>query len=172
VVLERPAVVGQRVDPTTVLVRLASLAPLWLEMQVPAAQAAEVRLGDVVRVAGVEAQGKVIAIGHAVDSASQTVLVRAELRRPPPALRAGQAVEALLERALAGLARVPSAALVDDGGATVVFVDAGQGRYRAVPIQPVASAGGLSAVRGLAPGSQVVVQGTAALKSLRATLLP
>lgn len=172
VVLERPAVVGQRVDPTTVLVRMASLSTLWLEMQVPAAQAVDVHLGDPVRVAGAAAVGKVIAIGHSVDSASQTVLVRAELRQPPPGLRAGQAVEALIDRRIPGLARVPSAALVDEGGSTVVFVDAGRGRYRAVPIQTVATADGLSSVRGLVQGSQVVVRGTAALKSLRAAQRP
>lgn len=172
VVLERPAVVGQRVEPATVLVRLASLSPLWLEMQVPASQAVDIHPGDPVRVAGAAAAGKVIAIGHSVDSASQTVLVRAELQQPPPGLRVGQAVEALIDRSVPGLTRVPSVALVDEGGHTVVFVDAGRGRYRAVPVQAVASADGLSSVRGLAKGSQVVVTGTAALKSLRAAQRP
>jgi RND family efflux transporter MFP subunit len=172
VVLERPVVVGQRVDPATALYRLANLSPLWLEMQVPAREAQAVRPGDEVRWVGGEAVGKVIAIGHAVDPATQTVLVRAEVKQPPPSLRAGQAVEVALQRTAVGLSPVPSAAVVDDGGRSIVFVDSGEGRYQALPVQAVSSAGGITAVRGLPAGSKVVVQGTAALKSLRSAQRP
>ena len=172
VVLEKPAVLGQRIDSTTAIYRLASLAPLWLELQVPAAQAARVRIGDAVGVAGHPASGRVIAIGHAVDAASQTVLVRAELRQPPPTLRAGQAVEAQLALSEQGLARVPSAALFAESGATLVFVDGGDGRYRTQAVETVSNTGGVSAVRGLPAGSRVVVQGIAALKSVRAAQRP
>jgi RND family efflux transporter MFP subunit len=168
VVLERPAVVGQRVDPASVLYRLARLAPLWLEMQVPAADAQAVRLGDAVRWAGGEGSGKVIAIGHAVDPATQTVLVRAEFAQPAAGLRVGQAVEALLQRSASGLSQVPAGAVVEDGGERFVFVDAGGGRYRVQAVQVVSSAGGSASLRGLPAGSAVVVQGTAALKALYA----
>jgi RND family efflux transporter MFP subunit len=166
VVLERPVVLGQRIDASTALYRVATLAPLWLEMQVPAAQAADVRVGDSASVANAAGVGKVIGIGHAVDAASQTVLVRAEIRTPSAALRAGQAVEALLERQAPGLVRIPSAALIVNAGKPAVFVDDGAGRYRIQPVEAVSSAGGVSTVRGLPAGSPVVVQGLAALKSL------
>jgi RND family efflux transporter MFP subunit len=169
VVLERPVVLGQRIDASTALYRVATLTPLWLEMQVPAVQAADVRLGDsasVANVAGAAGAGKVIGIGHAVDAASQTVLVRAELRTPAAALRAGQAVEALLERQAPGLVRIPSAALIVNAGKPAVFIDDGAGRYRIQPVEVVSSAGEVSSVRGLPAGSPVVVQGLAALKSL------
>jgi multidrug efflux pump subunit AcrA (membrane-fusion protein) len=111
-------------------------------------------------------------VGHAVDPASQTVLVRAEVKQPPASLRAGQAIEALLERNVPGLSRVPSVAMVDDAGVTLVFVDGGEGRFRALPIETVSTADGFSAVRGIPAGSKVVVQGTAALKALRAARRP
>lgn len=169
VVLERQVVVGQRVDQAAPLYRIAVLSPLWMEMQVPATEASSIRRGDIVRVLASEARGRVIAVGPTVDAMSQTVLVRAEVRAPSDDVRAGQAVEAQLERAVPGLAQVPSAALVDDGGRSVVFVESGAGQYRATPVKAVGSAGGVSAVRGLPPGSKVVVQGTASLKSLLAT---
>lgn len=169
VVLERQVVVGQRVDAATAVYRLAVLAPLWLEMQVPAKEASSALIGDAVSVTDSEARGRVIAVGHAVDAASQTVLVRAEMSPPLADLRPGQGVEAQLERVVPGLARVPSAALVNDAGMTIVFVETGSGRYRAVPVTAVTSAGGASSVRGLPEGSKVVVQGMASLKSLRAT---
>lgn len=168
VVLERQVVVGQRVDAAAALVRLAVLTPLWLEMQVPAKEASSARIGDAVSVTGSEARGRVIAVGHAVDAASQTVLVRAEMRGPLAELRPGQAVEAQLERVVPGLARVPSAALVDDNGTTTVFIETAPGRYRVVPVTAVTSAGGAASVRGLPEGSKVVVRGMASLKSLRA----
>ncbi|MGS0754015.1 efflux RND transporter periplasmic adaptor subunit [Roseateles sp. GG27B] len=37
VVLERPVVVGQRVEEAAALFRIAKLAPLWVELQVPVA---------------------------------------------------------------------------------------------------------------------------------------
>lgn len=169
VVLERQVVVGQRLDQAAPLYRIAILSPLWLEMQIPAGEASSVRLGDAVAVLAPEARGRVIVIGHTVDAASQTVLVRAELRAPSAELRAGHAVVAQLERTVPGLTHVPTAAVVHDAGKTVVFVETGAGEYRATPVQAVGGAGGLSAVRGLAAGSKVVVQGTAALKSLLAT---
>jgi RND family efflux transporter MFP subunit len=172
VVLERPVVVGQRLDTAGIVYRLAQLSPLWLEMQVPATQATGVSAGDTVSVAGSDAKARVILVGHAVDPASQTVLVRAEVKQPPASLRAGQAVEALLERNVPGLSRVPSAAMVEDAGVTLVFVDAGGGRFRALPIESVSTASGFSAVRGIPAGSKVVVQGTAALKALRAARRP
>lgn len=98
VVLEQHAVVGQRVEQAAPLYRIATLDPLWVEMQVPATDAAVLALGRGVRVeasptaggagaagaaGGARAiEGRVIALGQSVDAATQTVLVRAEVRAP------------------------------------------------------------------------------------------
>jgi cobalt-zinc-cadmium efflux system membrane fusion protein len=172
VVLARPVVVGQRMDQSAPLFHIAALSPLWLEMQVPAGEAASVQMGDAVRVVGNEATGRVIAIGHAVDASSQSVLVRAEVKQVPNNLRVGQAVEAQLERAVTGLAQLPSAAVLNEAGQYMVLIETREGQYQSAQVQPVSSAGNTTAVRGLPPGSKVVVQGTAALKSLLATAHP
>lgn len=177
VVLERPVVVGQRVEEAAALFRLAKLQPLWVELQVPVAEATSVRAGDVVRLVGRQgaeqtAQGKVIAVGHAVDAASQSVLVRAEIAVPGNDLRVGQAVEAQLERAAAGLVQLPAAALLEDAGVSTVFVMSAVGQYRSLPVQVQGAAGGLATVRGVPVGSHVVVQGMASLKSMRAASTP
>jgi membrane fusion protein, heavy metal efflux system len=172
VILGRPIVVGQRVEQSAAMFHIATLSPLWLEMQMPTAEAASVQLGDAVRIVGSLAAGQVIAVGHTVDAASQSVLVRAEIRPPLTNLRVGQAVEAQLERAVTGLAQVPASAVVEDAGKRIVFIEASEGQYRRASVEPVSSAGGTSTVRGLAPGSKVVVQGTAALKSLLAAAHP
>jgi RND family efflux transporter MFP subunit len=172
VVLERHVVVGQRVDMAAPLLRIARTAPLWVEMQVPARDAAALRLGDAVRLSGHAATGRVVAIGALVDPASQAVMVRAEVRSPLDGLRAGQAVEAQVERGADGLVQLPSVALLQAAGQSIVFVESGAGRYRAAVVQAVSSVGATAAVSGLPAGSKVVVQGTAALKAMLAAQQP
>ncbi|MGS0754014.1 hypothetical protein ACVBEH_04240 [Roseateles sp. GG27B] len=109
--------------------------------------------------------------GHAVDAASQWVLV-GRIAVPGNDLRVGQAVEAQLERAAAGLVQLPAAALVEDAGVSTVFVMSAAGQYRSLPVQVQGTAGGLATVRGVPIGSQVVVQGMASLKSMRAASAP
>lgn len=172
VVMERPVVVGQRVEANSMLYRLAILSPLWLEMQIPARDAGAVRLGDTVSVSRSTARGRVIAIGPAVDAASQSILVRAELAASVTDLRPGQGIEAQLEGAAAGLVSVASGALIEERGGTGVFVEVTPGRFELRPVTVVGSAEGTTSVRGLAAGSRVVVQGMASLKAMRAARAP
>jgi RND family efflux transporter MFP subunit len=172
VVLDSHVVVGQRVDGAAPLIRIARLAPLWVEMQVPARDAVALRLGDAVRLSGHAASGRVVAIGATVDPASQAVMVRAEVQSPLEGLRAGQAVEAQVDSSASGLVQLPSAALLRGAERSIVFVESGAGRYRAAMVQAVSSSGVMSAVSGLPAGSKVVVQGTAALKAMLAAQQP
>jgi hypothetical protein len=63
---------------------------------------------------------------------------------------------------------VPAAAVVEHGGRSWVFVDTGGGRYIATPVQVLQRGADQAQLRGLNPGSAVVVQGTASLKGLLA----
>lgn len=172
VVLERPALVGQRVEANSMLYRLAVLSPLWLEMQMPAREASTVHLGDVLTVARSNARGRVIAVGQAVDPTSQTILVRAELNSPLIDLRPGQAVEAQLQGSAGGLVNVPAAALFDEGGKPTLFIEVAPGRFETRQVAVASHGGGEASVRGLPTGSQVVVQGIASLKATRALKTP
>ena len=175
VVLEQHAVVGQRLEQAAPLYRIAALDPLWVEMQAPATDAASLARGSAVRIeAGPQAGrrdaagivGRVIALGQSVDAATQTLLVRAEVRAPAGALRPGQTVVAAVEVPGAASVRVPAAAVVDEGGAPVVFVEEAAGTFRRVPVTLGGSADGTATVTGIEAGARVVVQGTAALKAI------
>jgi len=185
VVLEQHAVVGQRVEQAAPLYRIATLDPLWVEIQVPAIDAASLALGRAVRVEASPAagsagaagaagaandakaiEGRVIALGQSVDAATQTVLVRAEVRAPGGILRPGQTVVAGVEMPGAGTVQLPAAAVVEDGGATVVFVEEAAGSFRRVPVVLVRTADNVATVSGIAAGARVVAHGTAALKSV------
>lgn len=172
VVLEQKVVVGERVDRAVVLFRIGKLAPLWLEIQVPVDDATAVRVGDAVQLADGSASGRVIGVAPMVDDTSQTVIVRAELPKPPAGLRIGQAVEVRIESARPGLVQVPATAVFEQGGGAAVFVEVAPGRFQAARVQSTGSAEGLASITGLAVGTRVVTQGTAALKAVAASARP
>ncbi len=175
VVLERLVVVGQRVDIAAPMLRIASLAPLWVELQVPSRAVGGVRIGAAVTLTGHPARGRVLALAPTVDMATQSVMVRVEFSGVLDGLRAGQAVDARIDGAGAagsgaakveGPAQLPAAAVLQGTGPAYVFVELAPGRYRATPVQLAGSSGDTAAVIGLPAGSRVVVHGTAALKAL------
>lgn len=169
VVLEALVVPGQRSEPAAALLRIAALDTLSLELQVPVAEAAQVRIGDAVRSPATEVVGLVVSIGQAVDAATQSVTVRAQFRFAAgqnAGLRPGQLTEALVERPAPGTTRVAASAIVRSGGAPAVFVERGPGRYELQPVELGPTLAGSAAVRGLPAGSRVVVRGTAALLAL------
>lgn len=170
VVLEQGAQVGQRVEPATLIYRIARLTPLWLEIQAPMALAAGLAKGTAVQVVGGPARGKLIAVGGAVEAGSQSVTLRAAVDSRADSLRPGQAVEVeLLVPAPAGL-RLPSGALFRQGGETLVFVlagnDAGGQVFRPQPVKVLAPAGDGVMVEGVRAGDAVVVKGVSALKAV------
>jgi RND family efflux transporter MFP subunit len=167
VVLEQMAQVGQRLEAAAPLYRLGQLNPLWLEIQVPASQAAQLAPGTALRLREPAASGRVLQVGRLVDAASQSVPVRAEVRQGAAALSPGQAVE--VELALPAVAaswRLPAAALVRHEGQTVVFVAAGEGQFRAQPVQVLEQGGDSVRVGGLSAGATVAVRGVSGLKAI------
>jgi RND family efflux transporter MFP subunit len=168
VVLEQLAVAGQRLEPRAPVLKVAQLAPLWLEIQLPVARLAEVREGAAVTVPAAQASGEVIAVGRSVSSGNQTVLVRGRMDRGAERLRPGQYVEASLGRSGAGAAfSVPAQSVTRIAGKPVVFVRTAQG-FRAQPVEIVGEAADLAVVAGLRGDEQVAVKGIAALKAAAA----
>lgn len=166
VVLEQHAAPGQRVDAAAPLFRIGRLQPLWLEIQVPAALAAQLREGSAVEVAGSAAAGRVINIGRAVAGGSQTLQLRARIDRGAEHLVPGQMVEAMLQQPADGAFLVPQAAVVRHQGRAWIFVAAGDA-FRPLAVTPQGQAGDRVLLRGagLEPGLRLAVRGTAALKA-------
>lgn len=170
VVIEAPLTVGQRVEAGEALMRVADLSTLWIELTVPVAEADAMRAGDAVQIEGVAATGRILGSGDVVDPATQTVRVRAEIANPPGAsgrrLRPGQSIEAGVALRGAGLLTLDAAAVLRHRGRSVVFVETAPGSYRLQAVTVQGGQGARLAVAGLAPGSVVVVRGTAALLAL------
>lgn len=170
VVLEQGASVGQRVEASTLIYRIAKLAPLWLEIQAPVALAAGLREGAPVAVVGSEARGRLIGVGQAVDEGSQSVLLRAAVDSGANLLRPGQSVAVSLALSAGGVLRLPATAVARQGGDSVVFVqvaeDAKGLSFQVRPVKVVAQNGDRVVVDGVKAGERVAVKGVSGLKAL------
>lgn len=165
-VLEANAQAGQRVDANTPLFRLGRLQPLWLEIQATPAQAAGVAAGDAVAVPGCAVRGKVILVAPAMNAASQSLLIRAEMPKPGDCLRPFQYTQAEISPARAGSGwRVPNGALTRHQGRSWLFLEAAGG-YQPVPVQVLDETEKTSLVAANLPGdARIVTKGMAALKA-------
>ncbi len=165
-VLEQLVQPGQRVEAATPLYKVARLDPLWLEIQVPAAQSAGLKAGAAVRVASPPAGGKVISVGRIVNAGSQTVLVRAAVSVGAGQLQPGQFVEASVAQDNgAKLWAVPTAAIVRQGNKALVFVRTVAG-FRPETVKVESEGATESVVSGaIRDGEQVAVKGVAAIKA-------
>lgn len=173
VVLEQGGQLGQRVEAATLIYRIAKLTPLWLEIQVPLAVAATLKEGMAIKLAERDINGKLIAIGRAVDPASQTVLLRAEIGQGAATLHAGQVLEVeIATPAGKQQQRLPAAALARHDGKTFAFVQTAsddQGtRFTARPVQVVSQGGDSVLVDGVQAGERVAVRGVSGLKAMLA----
>jgi cobalt-zinc-cadmium efflux system membrane fusion protein len=170
VVLEQGVQLGQRVEAATLIYRIARLSPLWLEIQAPVALAANLRLGTAIKLANSEVQGKLIAIGRAVDAASQTVLVRAAVSSGAETLRPGQVVEVELAAATGTQQRLPAAALARNRGQTTAFVQSASAEqtisFVARPVRVISQGGDSVQIDGINAGERVAVKGVSGLKAM------
>lgn len=173
-VLSRQGVVGQSVEPTSTILRIADTSELWVLLDVFERDLARVHDGDRAEIVcdtwpGRVFRGVVEHVEPVVDPATRTARVRIEVENPESLLRPGQFVTARL-RPAGDAARealtVPRAALLQLDGRPAVFVAAGEGEYEARPLELGAHDGDrVEVVRGLAEGDEVVVEGGFALKS-------
>jgi cobalt-zinc-cadmium efflux system membrane fusion protein len=166
VVLERMAVVGQRVDALAPLFRIGRLDELWLEVDMPQERLHEIRIGDRVTVESPKAAARIIEVGQHVDPQSQSALVRAVVEQGAAELRPGMNINVqLMHRSTDLIFRVPAAAVFSHEGRNFVFVKTAEG----FAAREVAVAGQepYSTVvhEGLKGGEEVAVQGVAALKA-------
>lgn len=164
VVVARHIAAGEALDALASAFVLASGTAWRLEARVPVALAPRIGAGAVLRVGELEIP--VAGRGLALDTHTQTVMVRG-LLPPDSGYAPGQQISASLALpAPAGATGVPRAALVRSAAAARVFVAEGT-RFHVVPVEVLGESGSLAVVSGaLAPGAQVVVAGTSALKAL------
>ncbi|MBS0569477.1 MAG: efflux RND transporter periplasmic adaptor subunit [Proteobacteria bacterium] len=161
--------IGERVAAGRALFTLVDEDSVWIEAQLPPADAERVKPGDRVRVLahGVELPGTVIQRSHQTSERTRTVPVRIEVANRDDLLHAGELVEARI--AVGGASRllmVPADAVVLLQNQPTVFLALGNGRFDpAAVVTGAVRAGWVEIRQGVAPGATYVRDGAFALKA-------
>jgi cobalt-zinc-cadmium efflux system membrane fusion protein len=164
VVVARHVAAGAALEALATAFVIASGTTWRLEVKVPVKVASSIGAGAVLRVGDVEVE--VTGLGLALDTHTQTVMVRGRLPSDSGYVPGQQVSATLALPAPAGAISVPRSAIVRTGESARVFVAEGT-RFRAIPIEVLGESGSLAVVAGaVAPGAQVVITGTSALKGL------
>ncbi|MCP5537104.1 MAG: efflux RND transporter periplasmic adaptor subunit [Akkermansiaceae bacterium] len=173
-IVDRDVSVGERIEPGEAIFVLADLSTMWLELSIPARDAAGLTLGMEVSATFTDIPdtvitGKLVWVASAVDEKSRRIQARALVSAPPASLRKGLYGEARIHlgKANPSLA-VPTGAIQTIDGVPFVFVRQEPALYAAtrVELTPGAAFGELTAIHsGLAPGDKIVSQGSYILRS-------
>jgi len=166
VVAELTAREGMTVMAGAPLFRLNGLSTIWVNAEVPEAQAALVRLGSAVQarttaLPGVTFEGKVSAILPEVNPATRTVKARVELANPGGRLLPGMfATVNFSPTPHKDVLLVPSEAVIQTGRRSVAIVAQGDGKFAPVDVEIGMDSNDQTEIRsGLKLGQRVVVSG-------------
>jgi RND family efflux transporter MFP subunit len=171
---------GAFVEANQEMFYVVALDRLWLEVRVPEANVG--RLSDTSGVwfdvegfdRNFEVASRPVAIGGVVDPQTRTVPFVFELENPEHQLLVGMSVRAhvLTGEPVSALA-VPVAAVVNDGGQDVIYVQAGGESFDRRIVQLGARDGQFVEIRsGLRAGEHVVVRGAYAVKLASSSTQP
>ena len=180
-VVERTAMPGQVVGPSTNLFTVADLRHLWITADVYESDISRVVRGASATVRprslpNEEFRGRVTYAGGVVDTSSRTVKVRVEVDNTGLRLRPGVFAQIQIETAApapgnlqkdSGALVVPELAVQELNGRQVVFVPSGTGRFtaRTISVGKRLGRGMVSIVAGLRSGESVVSKGAFQLKA-------
>ena len=167
VVGELAAREGMNVMAGATLFRINGIGSVWVNVDVPEAQAAAVRPGAPIEASvpaypGEAFRGRVAAVLPEVNAATRTVRARVELANPGGKMKPGMFATVKIDPATASRdsVLVPSEAVIVTGERSVVIVDRGEGRYEPVTVKIGREDGGRTEVlEGLAGGERVVASG-------------
>lgn len=170
--IERHVAVGDQVDESRVLFRLANLDQVWVIANVSESDVGRVELGQNAQVSlpaypGTAFPGRITWISDVLDPVTRTVRVRVVVPNSDRLLKPGSFVEATLipVRPIAQLL-VATQAIQRQTDQTVVFVSLGNGDYRLQPITIASRTDTAVAVAsGLKAGERVVTSGAFSLLS-------
>jgi len=161
--------VGERVQPGRTLFTIVDEEAVWVEAQLPPADAEKVSPGDTARILaqGTALAGTVLQRSHQTSERTRTALVRIKVDNAQDALHPGELVDTRI--AIAGskqVLAVPSDAVVLLQNQPTLFVDKGQGQFEPAPVVTGETRQGWVEIKeGIKAGTSYVRDGAFALKA-------
>ena len=178
-IIEKNVTPGRSVDVASVTFVIADLARVWMLAAVRQEDLGKLRLNQAAAVTlpgdpAARWTGKITNLGQELEPTTRVMEVRIELNNPENRLRPEMLANAEIPIGRGRKAvSVPSAALQEVSGQTVVFVRAAPERFLVRPVRAGEAADGATPIlEGLQAGETVVTRGSFILKSqlLKATL--
>ena len=165
IVVERNGTIGATVGSDANVFKIIDISRVWIDANVFEKDLERVRRGQEVKVSvpafpGVSFSGRVILITSVVDPETRSVKVRTEVanadgRLKPDMFASVQIITDLHKTAIS----IPQAAVLDDGGKTVVFIAEGNGYAKREVHAGIQGDGRVEIIEGLQAGDKVVVKG-------------
>ena len=173
VVVEKNAHEGMKIEPGTLVYRIADVSSVWViatlyEYQLPFVKVGQPAVMSLPYLAGREFTGEVAYIYPYLQEESRQVKVRLEFQNSDGMLRPGMFATVQLESTLDQEAILaPREAIISTGTRQVVFIAQGEGKFepREVDIGVETEQGLVEILDGLKPGERVVTSGQFLLDS-------
>jgi len=165
ILAESSAISGANTDPGKILFRIVDTNSILVSGVVPESEYARLRQlsGAEIELPGgqVRPAGRLVAVGRLVDEATRTVPVTYELDNQDHRLAINQTVFLRLFLTPMGKAAVvPEAAIIDDAGRPVVFVQRGGETFVRKPVKlGIRNHGMVQVLDGINAGDRVVIKG-------------
>lgn len=165
IVIERNGSIGATVGTDANLFKIVDLSSVWIDANVFEKDLSRVRVGEAVKVTvpafpDTTFMGRVILISSTLDPTTQTVSVRTEVANGDGRLRPDMFANVEIITASRTTAiSLPLAAVLDDGGKSVVFVADGNDYKKKEVTLGLKSSDRVEIVDGLSVGDKVVVKG-------------
>jgi len=165
IVIERNGTIGATVGSDANVFKIIDISSVWIDANVFEKDLERVRRGQEVKVSvpafpGVNFSGRVILVSSIVDPETRSVKVRTEVSNPDGRLKPDMFANVQIITDLHRTAiSIPQAAVLDDGGKTVVFVSEGSGYVKRGVNVGIQGNGRAEIIEGLKAGDKVVVKG-------------
>ena len=166
IVADRPLFEGDMASPTVALLTVMDISRVVARINVPVAQASQVKIGMPATLSFVDGsepvEGKVIVVSPASDAASTTAQVWIEAPNPGEKLKPGSGVHAVVvAEAVKAATVVPVVAILpgEEGGTAVLVIDPNSTAHRRAVRLGVRDGDKVQVLNGCRPGEEVVIQG-------------
>jgi cobalt-zinc-cadmium efflux system membrane fusion protein len=173
VVIERNVTVGQVVEPSDQLFRIADLSSVWVVGAVPEQFVRNVEIGKKVEIfvpalSYARLEGHIVFVADMVNPATRTVEIKTEVENPQRELKPSMlATMYISERPHENLA-VPEGAVVREGSRDYVFTTSDNSLFQRIPVNLGPEIRGMRPVlKGLDPQQRIVLEGATSLEIMR-----